>query len=100
MLTELMDQLEDINQHFQPSGLSLLSIAVAEEALECVKVLLEAGAEPNQWDLSGKMTALHPVAQTSLHTLYEKDISTSFKERTDKTRHIVSYKLILHSSVV
>ena len=67
-MTELMDQLEDINRHFDSTGLSLLSIAVAEEALEGVKVLLEAGAEPNQWDLSGKMTALHTVAQTSLHT--------------------------------
>ena len=41
MLTELVEQLEDINKHFEPDGLSLLSIAVANEALECVKVLLK-----------------------------------------------------------
>ena len=41
MLTELLNQLEDINKHFKPNGLSLLSIAVANEALECVKVLLK-----------------------------------------------------------
>ena len=66
MLTELMEGLENINKHFQPSGLSLLSIAVANEALECVKILLKAGADPNQWDLSEKITALHTVAQTGL----------------------------------
>ena len=68
MLTELMEGLENINKHFQPSGLSLLSIAVANEALECVKILLKAGADPNQWDLSEKITALHTVAQTGLQT--------------------------------
>ena len=64
MLRQLLDRLENINQHFQRSGLSLLSIAVANEAVECVKVLLQAGAEPNQWDLSEKITALHAVAET------------------------------------
>ena len=59
-----MERLENINQHLERSGLSLLSIAVANEALECVKVLLEAGAEPNQWDLAEKKTALHTVADT------------------------------------
>ena len=41
MLTELVDQLEDINKQFESNGLTLLSIAVAHEALECVKVLLK-----------------------------------------------------------
>ena len=66
MFAELLAGLENINKHFQPSGLSLLSIAVASEALECVKVLLKAGADPNQWDLSNKVTAMHTVAQTGL----------------------------------
>ena len=68
MFTELLAGLENINKPFQPSGLSLLSIAVANEALECVKILLKAGADPNQWDLSNKITAMHAVAQSGLHT--------------------------------
>ena len=68
MLTELMEGLENINKHFQPSGLSLLSIAVANEALECVEILLKAGGDPNQWDLSEKITALHTVALTGRKT--------------------------------
>ena len=74
MLTELVDQLENIDKHFEPSGLSLLSIAVANEALECVEVLLKAGADPNQWDLSAKTTAMHTVAETGLHTLQLLDL--------------------------
>ena len=54
--------MKDINQHLEPHGCSLLSIAVGKEALGCVGFLLERGADPNLWDKTGKTTPMHTVA--------------------------------------
>ena len=63
VLTELVEE-DNINKHLEPSGVSILSIAVENEALECVRTLLKLGADPNQWDKKGQTTPMHTVADT------------------------------------
>ena len=68
MMTELLQDFEDINKQLDSTGKTLLNIAIERGALKCVEKLLDMKADPNQWDSCEQVTAMHSVAMAATNT--------------------------------
>ena len=73
MMTELLQDFEDINKQLDSTGKTLLNIAIERGAVKCVEKLLDMKADPNQWDSCEQVTAMHSVAMaaTNIEELLE-----------------------------
>ena len=68
MMTELLQDFEDINKQLDSTGKTLLNIAIERGAVKCVEKLLHMKADPNQWDSCEQVTAMHSVAMAAANT--------------------------------
>ena len=68
MMTELLQDFEDINKQLDSTGKTLLNIAIERGAVKCVEKLLHMEADPNQWDSCEQVTAMHSVAMAATNT--------------------------------
>ena len=68
MMTELLQDFEDINKQLDSTGKTLLNIAIERGAVKCVEKLLHMKADPNQWDSCEQVTAMHSVAMAASNT--------------------------------
>lgn len=61
-----------------PDGLTLLHYAVIKNNIDCVKCLLESGADPNIFDSVQSKTAMHLAVELNNHKIVELLISVPY----------------------